>query len=248
MGWKKGQKLSEEHRQKISEGMKQDGYVSTFQGRKSAPDGRWQRDKRREVPMLFPLFWEMYESITLSGKDRNRDRGYWLDFLQRKIHAIWEFEERIDLLNEVGEDPLFIRDDLNALWAIYYEWVESTLSWPRGTLPFHYPNLEPGHRPVVWWYGAIDDFIEEEETKTQITLSPKPIPGWNVQTIWLRKHGYLSPTEERDLKEIYTDSEDRLNRFLRLLHGTDLEEIYKINRSEYLKKNPELNKTFKHRR
>lgn len=227
---------------------KEDGLISTFQGRKSEPDGRWQRDKKREVSILFPLFWGTYESITLSGKNRNRKREYWIEFVTRENLKLESFLP--ETMDAIGKDPLFIRDDFNALWVAYYEWVESTLSWPFGTRPFHMLEFPPGHRPMVWWFGAIDDFVKE--SKNEISLID--YPDWNYeedgsdddQTKWLREHGYLTEKEKMYLEDLKSGTEHRRELSLEdeiaaLLHGTDWQEFYKVDRAEYLKKS-------KHRR
>lgn len=233
---------------------KQDGYVTTFQGRKSAPDGRWQRDKKTEIPMLFPLFWKTYESITLDGKDRNRKREYWIEFLQR-LQLYPESFENISpgIMDEIGADPLFIRDDFNALWAAYYERVESELLGPIPR-PFHGVEFSAGHRPVVWWFGAIDCFVKD--TGKEISLLD--YPDWNYkedgsdddQTKWLREHGFLTEEEKLYLEDIRCNREHRreVNYLAALRHGTDWQEFYKADRSEYLKKNPGILKKSKRKR
>ena len=164
------------------------GIVTTFQGRKT-DDGRWVREVHTPILTDRPLFWATYEKLT------GRDRRFWLD----KVLEL-DPDTFVSLITQV--------DDLWAMWSAFREWLRWNSSQLKGQQHFFWIadsawNLKPGHRPFQWWFGAIHNFVKIDK-KGDIHLLRPPVED---QPAWLRKHKYLSPAEERVLKERKKDPE-----------------------------------------
>lgn len=95
---------------------KQEGIVTTFQGRKT-DDGRWVREVHTPILTDRPLFWATYEKLT------GRDRRFWLD----KVLEL-DPDTFVSLITQV--------DDLWAMWSAFREWLRWNSSQPKGQQHF----------------------------------------------------------------------------------------------------------------